>query len=216
MDYGSIPPYSKCLVDSIEHDHILEWNTGVVQLLFIPEHSHKVLSPVSSDFRIKSSRFASDTEYQTSGFLEGRSVLLKLAGKQVPAEPLEEKQELDAPEPLEKKAIKPREKQLIDQYMTGRDEAVVDLHIAKVIDDLTDLSPHDMLKLQLDHFSKCLDNAIKNRLRKVTFIHGVGNGALKEAIVEKMKDYENLKHQSASLAKFGVGAVDILIHNAEQ
>jgi hypothetical protein len=215
VDYGSLLPYSKYLVDSIEHDHILEWNTGVVQLIFVPEQSFKILPPVSSDFRIKSSRFANDTLYQASGFLEGRSVLIKLAEKPVPAKPEEEKADHEAPEPIEKKAVKPKEKQLIDQYMTGRDEAVVDLHIGQVIDDLADLSPHDMLKVQLDHFCKCLDNAMANKLRKVTFIHGVGNGTLKEAIIEKMKDYENLEHQSASLAKFGVGAVDILIHNAE-
>ena len=57
---------------------------------------------------------------------------------------------------------------------------------------------------------------MKNRLRKVTFIHGVGNGTLRDAIVEKMKEYESLEHQSASLAKFGVGAVDVLIRNTEQ
>ena len=141
------------------------------------------------------------------------TIIEKLSDLPVVKQAASEKPVTDPPQAVEKKAVRPREDQLIDQFKISRDEAVVDLHIGQVIDDLTDLSPHDMLNVQLDHFSKCLENAMKNGLRKVTFIHGVGNGTLKEAIIVKMKDYEKLEHQSASLAKFGVGAVDILIYH---
>jgi dsDNA-specific endonuclease/ATPase MutS2 len=63
----------------------------------------------------------------------------------------------------------------------------------------------------LRHFEKCLDSAISENYQKVTFIHGVGNGTLKDALVKKLKEYENTENHSASLAKFGVGAIDVTI-----
>jgi len=213
IDYGSLLPYSKYLLDSIDQDQARQWLKGAIQILFHKDTSPLLLPPVSIDFNIRSSRFANDSQYQESAFISGKSIIEKLTGLPVVKQASNEKPVTEPPQAVEKKAVRPREEQLIDQYMSSRDEAVVDLHIGQVIDDLTDLSPHDMLNVQLDHFSKCLENAMNNGLRKVTFIHGVGNGTLKEAIIDKMKDYEKLEHQSASLAKFGVGAVDILIYH---
>jgi dsDNA-specific endonuclease/ATPase MutS2 len=51
-----------------------------------------------------------------------------------------------------------------------------------------------------------------NNFKKVTFIHGIGNGVLKNAITQKLKEYENLQDKSASLAEYGHGAIDVLIH----
>ena len=51
-----------------------------------------------------------------------------------------------------------------------------------------------------------LDSAIAAEYNKVTFIHGVGNGVLKNAIIEALKDYKNTENRMASIAKFGVGA----------
>ena len=208
IDYGSIQPYSKYHLETINHDHIRQWINGIVQVMFHIESTVQVVSPISSDFNLKSSRFANTSQYVETSFMEGKSYVLKLADKPI----LKAKEVPEATEVIEQKAQQQKAEQLIDKYMTSRDEAVVDLHIGQVTNDLTDLSPHDMLQVQLDHFQRCLDSAIENRLRKVTFIHGVGNGTLREAIVEKMKEYEKLEHQSASLSKFGVGAVDILIY----
>jgi hypothetical protein len=216
IDYGSLNPFSKYLIETINHDQILKWNQGIVQILFMPERIKQIFPPVSADFSVKSSTFAIESQYREAGFLSGKSVMVKLSAKPVIVEEKKEKPDHEPTVPVVKKAEIPKERQLIEPYMTGRDEAVVDLHIGQIVDDLTDLSPHDMLQAQVDHFTRCLENAMKNRLRKVTFIHGVGNGILRDAIVEKMKDYESLEHQSASLAKFGVGAVDVRIRNPEQ
>lgn len=213
IDYGSLLPHSKYLFETISHEQINHWIKGSVQLLFHKEQALQLLAPVSSDFSIKSSRFVQESAYQDAAFLDGKSFLVKLSDIPVLQEPEQEKPVTEPPQVIAQKAVKAREEQLIDKYMTSREEAVVDLHIAEVTDDISELSPHDMLNVQLGHFVACLENAMKNRLRKVTFIHGVGNGTLKEAIIYKMKEYEGLEGQSASLAKFGVGAVDILIYN---
>ena len=99
----------------------------------------------------------------------------------------------------------------IDKHRTAAGEAVVDLHIGELVDNILGMSSHDMFTLQMDYFKKMLDSAIAADYSKVTFIHGVGNGVLKNAIVAELKNYQNTQNRMASIAKFGVGAIDVLI-----
>jgi dsDNA-specific endonuclease/ATPase MutS2 len=69
-----------------------------------------------------------------------------------------------------------------------------------------------MLNIQKEYFIKTLESAIAEKFKKVIFIHGVGNGVLKNEIIKILRDYEGLHDQSASLAKFGVGAIDVVIN----
>ena len=104
-----------------------------------------------------------------------------------------------------------KEKPLIDKHKTNLNEAVVDLHIGEIVENIAGLTSHDMLNLQLAYFKKALQSAISNDYTKVTFIHGVGNGVLKSAIIKELEDYEGIENRMASISKFGVGAIDILI-----
>jgi dsDNA-specific endonuclease/ATPase MutS2 len=54
-----------------------------------------------------------------------------------------------------------------------------------------------------------------NEYEKVTFIHGVGNGVLKNAIIKALDEYEGTQNRMASMSKFGVGAIDVLIRDKE-
>ncbi len=112
---------------------------------------------------------------------------------------------------MKRRQNKKKPRPLISKHRTGKGEAVVDLHIGELVDNISGLSSKDMLELQVNYFEKCLNSAIENRYSKVTFIHGVGNGTLKYAISEKVKEYSGLENYDASLAKFGVGAIDIII-----
>ena len=73
-----------------------------------------------------------------------------------------------------------------------------------------------MFNIQLDYFRKTLESAIKNDYRKVTFIHGIGNGVLKNAIIEEMEHYEGIENRMAAISKFGAGAIDVLIKGKDE
>ena len=99
----------------------------------------------------------------------------------------------------------------IDKHRTAPGEAIVDLHIGELVDNILGMSSHDMFKVQIDYFKRMLESAITAEYTKVTFIHGVGNGVLKNAIIEELKNYHNTENRMASIAKFGVGAIDVII-----
>ncbi len=58
----------------------------------------------------------------------------------------------------------------------------VDLHINQLVKNTKGLGNYEMLNLQLDTAKRQLEFAMSKRIQKVVFIHGVGEGVLKEEL----------------------------------
>ncbi|SEK22823.1 hypothetical protein SAMN04487910_0016 [Aquimarina amphilecti] len=87
----------------------------------------------------------------------------------------------------------------------------VDLHIHKLVKSTKGLSNHEMVILQLDTAKRQLDFAINKRIPSVVFIHGVGQGVLKEELKYLFGRYENVRISDADYKKYGLGAMEIYI-----
>lgn len=85
----------------------------------------------------------------------------------------------------------------------------VDLHIHQLTTNEKRMSNYDMLNLQLDTAKRQLEFAIRNRIQKVVFIHGVGEGVLKIELEYLFRRYENLKYYAADYQKYGLGATEV-------
>lgn len=88
----------------------------------------------------------------------------------------------------------------------------VDLHIHQLTKSSKRMSNHEMLTLQLDTAKYQLEFAIKKRIQKVVFIHGVGEGVLKLELEYLFKRYDNLKYYDANYQKYGLGATEVYIY----
>jgi len=87
----------------------------------------------------------------------------------------------------------------------------VDLHIHKLTDSDRGMSNHDMLTLQLDTARRQLEFAIKKRIPKIVFIHGVGAGVLKLELEYLFGRYSNVAYYEANYQKYGLGATEVKI-----
>ncbi|MBT8304306.1 MAG: DNA mismatch repair protein MutS [Bacteroidia bacterium] len=87
----------------------------------------------------------------------------------------------------------------------------VDLHIHQLIDTTKGMSNHDMLNLQLDTARRQLEFAIKKRIPKIVFIHGVGEGVLKLELEYLFGRYDNVSFYDANYQKYGIGATEVRI-----
>ncbi len=87
----------------------------------------------------------------------------------------------------------------------------VDLHINQLIKSSKGMTNHEMLNLQLETAKRQLEFAIHKRIQKVVFIHGVGEGVLKEELHYLFRRYENLKYYDAEYQKYGTGATEVYI-----
>ncbi|MEO1009996.1 MAG: Smr/MutS family protein [Bacteroidota bacterium] len=87
----------------------------------------------------------------------------------------------------------------------------VDLHIHQLTQSVKGMSKHEMLNLQLDTAQRQLEFAIQKRIQKVVFIHGVGEGILREELHYLFRRYENVKYYDAEYQKYGLGATEVYI-----
>ena len=87
------------------------------------------------------------------------------------------------------------------------DTMEVDLHIEALRDEYSGLSNGDMLRIQMNCFRSALEDAIRNKVKRIVFIHGVGNGTLKLEIRNELKrNYPEVTCQDASFKEYGFGA----------
>lgn len=92
------------------------------------------------------------------------------------------------------------------------DIIVVDLHIGELVDSIRGLSNADMLNLQVDEFMRVMDENIKNKGQKIVFIHGKGEGVLRNAIMKELTHrYKGHDVQDASFREYGFGATQVTI-----
>ncbi|GAL71031.1 putative DNA mismatch repair protein [Jejuia pallidilutea] len=70
----------------------------------------------------------------------------------------------------------------------------------------------DMLNLQLQTAQRQLEFAIKKRIQRIVFIHGVGEGVLREELETLFRRYDNLKYYDANYQKYGLGATEVYIY----
>jgi len=90
-------------------------------------------------------------------------------------------------------------------------EKIVDLHIEELVDNIHLLEKENALNIQLNHFYSELDGAFLKNLKKVIFIHGVGNGVLKKAIRKHLSSVASIRFGDADFSKYGYGATEVIL-----
>lgn len=212
VDFSSVPPESRIVIETIDRDELENWTKGYLQVLLHHDVPEKVYLPVHSVIDINISRFYKEGSYRSNSLVTGRALIVNISFlSSLESASFSESERKSNPAVKAQVAETIKEKPLIDKHRTTHGVAIVDLHIGELLDNIAGLSSHDMFNIQLNYFKKTLESAINSEYQKVTYIHGIGNGVLKNAIIKEIEDYENIENQMASISKFGVGAIDILI-----
>lgn len=86
-----------------------------------------------------------------------------------------------------------------------------DLHIEKLVPNKRGMSNYDILTLQTETAKRHVEFAIRNRIPKIVFIHGVGEGVLKSELDFLLGRYDNIAFQDANYQKYGLGATEVFI-----
>ncbi len=125
----------------------------------------------------------------------------------------EKSQTLD-PEKLRESMLEPKsDDKKSESTINERPIDIVDLHIENLATDNASMSNAEMMELQLQTFEQKLDRAIAMGMDQITFIHGIGNGTLRNAIHKKLSGMSNIKFfKDAMREKFGYGATLIKIN----
>jgi hypothetical protein len=98
-------------------------------------------------------------------------------------------------------------------FFNDRNKSVieVDLHLNQLIKNTRGMQNHEMLNLQLETAKWRLEAAIKQRIQRIIFIHGVGEGVLKIELEYLFNRYDGIKYYDANYQKYGQGATEVYI-----
>jgi len=86
----------------------------------------------------------------------------------------------------------------------------IDLHIQELRESWRTLSNFEILQIQLDHFKHWMDKARGQRMEKIIFIHGLGEGVLRNELRNRLEeDYLNIEYFDAAFKTYGFGATEV-------
>ncbi len=210
VNYGSMGSGTCLLIATITRDELPLWTEGCLQFLFHKERCNEVPRPFNAEFSITGKKFYTEQNYRDSIYTAGKAITVKIATINT--------------EPDKKDAIKPdsdttgraivNSDDFIMRHKTGEREAEVDLHIGELVDDPSVFEKVEILEYQKNYFVRCFESAVANDFQRVTFIHGIGNGVLKEILIDYLKKQEGIEYFDAPLQKYGTGALEVRIpHN---
>jgi len=88
----------------------------------------------------------------------------------------------------------------------------VDLHINQLLDNTLGMTNADMMNVQLSKFRQTMEENKARKGQKIVFIHGKGEGVLRNAILTELKSkYKKFPVQDASFKEYGFGATMVTI-----
>lgn len=91
-------------------------------------------------------------------------------------------------------------------------ELVINLHIEELLDDTYGMDKREILEYQLDKFHSVMKKYINKKEQRIVFIHGKGEGVLRQAILQLLKQkYGTCTVQDASFQEYGYGASMVTI-----
>ncbi|UFH53044.1 Smr/MutS family protein [Spirosoma sp. KNUC1025] len=205
--------------DLYTHAKFEEWPTFVVQGLWYREGKSSLRPPFIKRFKARASTFFKNKT--TAPILQQPAFMTQLDADATSAAPADQAPNSNRatnprpttiqPEDLKAEMLKPKSD--TSPVSVERPSSVVDLHTEALLPKGQGTrNPADLLKLQLDTFDKALENAIASGMHEITFIHGVGSGALRTELHKRLGRHPNVKFfEDAQKQKFGYGATKVTI-----
>ena len=115
-----------------------------------------------------------------------------------------------------KQAEQPR-KRISKSSKTPAHVVEVDLHASALLDNLNGLSKADILNYQIDTFRRVMDENLSHPGRKIVFIHGKGEGVLRQALMKELSHrYKGHDVADASFREYGFGATQVTIRQIKK
>ena len=208
---GHLGSNSKVMLGLINRFDLPEIPEFCFQIIYFSDESKVLYPPVVKKIKVNPVKFYKEKTFDSNLFFDRNAYLLAISDDNLKVEldKLTEEglrevialKEQERNDPSDKPPRKPE-----------REFMEVDLHISELIDNTSGLTNYEILQIQMERFRSELDNAIKNRVKRIVFIHGVGQGTLKTELMKELNTrYRKYYFQDASFKEYGYGATMVIL-----
>lgn len=213
---AEVEPNTKAFIEEIGREDLNGMERMAVQLTAYKKDKPFILKqPVSMQLRLDPVKFYKLHTFQPNDYFEQNALLYTIVENDkvsrpvmVDAETIKEAM-FGGNDEKTPKEEKPKEQ---PKHTADKDTIVVDLHAEALLDNTNGMSSIDILNYQLKKFRDTLEAYRKNPGKKIIFIHGKGEGVLRNAIVNELHyRYKRYSYQDASFREYGYGATQVTI-----
>ncbi|MGM0619794.1 MAG: DUF2027 domain-containing protein [Bacteroidota bacterium] len=209
VEYGTVQPNSIKLLESIAENDISDLPEYFFNVIFFKDEDKEKRQPVSKKFKVNPVKFYKEKSFHSNLFFEQNAMIFQITENLLNTE-INKLTDDDFRKVVKAKEQKPAEK----KPERRRDEEIieVDLHIHELLDNPAGLSNKEILDIQLEKVKNEMQSAIQSRAKRIVFIHGVGQGVLKQEVAKLLKSkFPKYTFQDASFKEYGYGATMVML-----
>lgn len=213
---GIIEPNTKLFIEEFGREQLNELERVNLQLIAFKEEKNYMKKPaVDVELRIDTVKFYKLHTFNTdSPFFDEPALVYDIVRDDRPVRQVYVEAD-DLKEALlqkKKEDSRPRHTSQPARKQKGDNTVEVDLHIHELLDNTNGMTSGDMLNYQLDVFRKTMDEYRGKKNQRLVFIHGKGEGVLRNALLKELKSkYGSCLSQDASFREYGFGALLVII-----
>lgn len=212
---GEAEPNTKLFIEEFGRDDLNNMEHICVQLIAYKREKSFCLKPVVDvRLRIDTVKFYKLHTFSENIYFEQPALIYTIIENDKPLRPMTVNPEKFKKEFKEKSILDSRQINKSSQIkrQDKNNPVVVDLHAHELLETTAGMSASDILNYQLDTFRNILIRYSKHKGTKIVFIHGKGEGVLRQAIVNELRyKYKNYQYQDASFREYGYGATQVTI-----
>ena len=211
---GLIEPNTQEMLAEITKEQLSAWERLRVQLLpFKQGKNYTPQTVIDARLKINAVKFYKLHSFTANDYFDEPALLIDITSEK---EKEDENKKLAEISPEEIKQAMFQKEETGRPRIVKRKEAQevieVDLHINELLDSTAGMSSGDMLQCQLDKFHAVLEEYKNKKGQKIVFIHGKGEGVLRNEIEKLLKtQYKAYYFQDASFREYGFGATMVTI-----
>ena len=208
---GEVEPNTKLFIEDFGREDLGDMGHIAIQLMAYKREKSFILKPaVDVRFRIDPVKFYKLHTFTENDFFEQPALLYTI----VENDELGQLVTMDA-DKLKRQMYKDKQVIVNTASKTKREEngeIVVDLHINELLDTTAGMSSAEILNYQMEVFRKTMKEYMNHKGQKIIFIHGKGEGVLRQAIIHELNyRYKRCPYQDASFREYGYGATQVTI-----
>ncbi|WP_372641194.1 DUF2027 domain-containing protein [Ancylomarina sp.] len=207
---GNIDPNSKILLTEFDQKDLGKLSAFHFQVLYYQSGDFTPKTPINKTVKIQALKFYKSNSYKLTDYFHEQVIIHQLTADDI-EQKLDELSQKDFNKLIREKES--TETKIQSPKLNPKTNILeVDLHINKLIDSVTGFSNADILNFQMEKFHEVLRENESNRGKKIVFIHGIGNGTLKQKVLSELKrKYKKHSSQDASFKEYGYGATLVTI-----
>ena len=208
---GEIEPNTKLFVEEFGRDALNEMEHVAIQMIAFKRDKSFLLKPATDvQFRLDPVKFYKLHLFEENDFFETPALMYTIVENDEVARPLV----VDAKRLKEQMYKEEKVVANTSKKKSKKDDGtlVVDLHADEVLENTAGMNSADILHYQMDIFKKTMDENRKKKGQKIIFIHGKGEGVLRQTIIHELNyRYKSCTYQDASFQEYGYGATQVTI-----